>query len=185
MSPHPPSHDTTGPPSPRVIAWELTRRCSLQCQHCRGAAQDCAYEGELDTDECFQVLDSIASFAKPVLILTGGEPMMRDDLYRIAARASELGMHPVLAPCGHLITPATATRIRESGIRAISISLDGADAASHDAFRGVPGAHERTMQGLQHAIAAGIPFQINTTVTRQNVADLPAILDQADRKSVV
>ncbi|MBT7302701.1 MAG: radical SAM protein [Victivallales bacterium] len=179
MCPHPPSHGTKTPTAPRVIAWELTRRCSLQCQHCRGSAQDCAYEGELDTDECFQVLDSIASFAKPVLILTGGEPMMRDDLYRIASHADELGMHPVLAPCGHLITPETAQRIQEAGIRAISISLDGADAASHDAFRGVPGAYERTMQGLHHAIAADIPFQINTTVTRQNVGDLPAILEQA------
>jgi radical SAM protein with 4Fe4S-binding SPASM domain len=162
-----------------VIAWELTRRCALHCQHCRGSAQDCAYEGELSTDECFRVLDGIASFAKPVLILTGGEPMMRDDLYDIAARAKERGMHPVLAPCGHLITPETARRIRESGIEAISISLDGADAASHDAFRGVPGAYERTMTGLGHAIAAGIPFQINTTVTRRNVADLPALLDRA------
>jgi radical SAM protein with 4Fe4S-binding SPASM domain len=162
-----------------VVAWELTRRCSLQCQHCRGSAQDCAYEGELTTGECLRVLDSIATFAKPVLILTGGEPMMREDLYDIATRAKELGMHPVLAPCGHLITPKTARRIREAGIEAISISLDGADAASHDEFRGVPGAYERTMAGLRHAIDAGIPFQINTTVTQQNVAELPTILAQA------
>ena len=179
MNPHPRPRHPDHAASPRVIAWELTRRCALHCQHCRGAARDCAYEGELDTDECFRVLDSIATFARPVLILTGGEPMMREDLYCIASRASKLGMHPVLAPCGHLITPATAQRIRDAGIQAISISLDGATAAAHDAFRGVPGAHERTMQGLRHAIDAGIPFQINTTVTRQNVAELPALLDQA------
>lgn len=177
MSPHPPNHHA----GPRVVAWELTRRCSLHCRHCRGAAQDCAYEGELTTDECFRVMERLAAFARPVLILTGGEPMMRDDLYRIAARADELGLHPVLAPCGHLLTPETARRLRAAGIRAISISLDGATAADHDAFRGVPGAYERTLRGLEHALAAGIPCQINSTVTRHNVAELPALLEQAIR----
>ncbi len=165
--------------APRVIAWEITRRCALACKHCRGSARDMQYAGEFSTDECIKTIDSIAAFSKPILILTGGEPMNRPDIYELAAHATKQGLHVVMAPCGHLITPETAKKLKESGVRAISISIDGATEAAHDAFRGVPGAYARTLQGLQHAIDAGIPFQLNTTVTRQNADDLPALLEQA------
>lgn len=164
-------------PTPKVIAWELTRRCALACRHCRGAARDQSYSGEFTTEECRRVIDSIAAFAKPVLIMTGGEPMSRPDIFELARHAADAGLFPVMAPCGHLINPETARRLVESGIRAISISIDGATPEAHDAFRGVPGAFTRTMAGLRHAIDAGMPFQINTTVTRHNVQQLPAILD--------
>lgn len=164
---------------PTVIAWETTRRCTLKCQHCRGAAQDCNYDGELSTEEFFRTIDNIASFAKPMIILTGGEPMMRDDIYEIARYATAKGLRVVLAPCGHLINEATAAKLKASGVMAISISIDGATEAAHDEFRGVPGAFAKTLKGLQYAIAAGIPFQINTTVTKQNIDDIPAIYEQA------
>jgi len=164
---------------PRVIAWETTRRCALRCKHCRGAARDENYRGELSTEECLKVIDSIAAFAKPILILTGGEPMARDDIYTLARHATDAGLRVVMAPCGHLITPETAAKLKDAGVMAISISIDGATPEAHDAFRGVPGAYARTIEGLQHAIAAGIPFHINTTVTRDNVDDLPAIHDLA------
>ena len=167
--------------APRVIAWEITRRCALACKHCRGSARDMQYAGEFTTGECIKTIDSIASFSKPILILTGGEPMNRPDIYELAAHATEQGLHVVMAPCGHLITPKTAQKLKDSGVRAISISIDGATEAAHDAFRGVPGAYARTLEGLQHAIDAGIPFQLNTTVTRQNADDLPALLEQAIR----
>jgi len=167
--------------APRVIAWEITRRCSLACKHCRGSARDMQYAGEFTTDECIKTIDSIAAFSKPILILTGGEPMNRPDIYDLAAHATKQGLHVVMAPCGHLITPETAQKLKASGVRAISISIDGATQAAHDAFRGVPGAYARTLEGLQHAIDAGIPFQLNTTVTRQNADDLPALLEQAIR----
>jgi len=166
---------------PRVIAWETTRRCALRCKHCRGSARDENYVGELSTAECLRVLDSIAAFAKPILILTGGEPMIREDIYTLARHASDVGMRVVMAPCGHLITPETARKLKEAGVMAISISIDGATPEAHDAFRGVAGAYARTIEGLGHAIDAGIPFQINTTVTRDNVAELPAIHDLAVR----
>lgn len=168
-------------PRPKVIAWELTRRCALACRHCRGAARDQSYEGEFTTTECKRVMDSIASFASPVLIMTGGEPMSRPDIFELAAHASKVGLYPVMAPCGHLINPTTARQLVDAGIRAISISIDGATPASHDAFRGVPGAFVRTMAGLEHAAKAGLPFQINTTVTRHNVSELPSILELAIR----
>ena len=125
------------------------------------------------------MIDSIAAFTKPILILTGGEPMARDDIYTLARHASDAGIRVVMAPCGHLITPETAQRLKDAGVMAISISIDGATPELHDAFRGVPGAYARTIEGLNHAIAAGIPFQINTTVTKDNVDDLPAIHDLA------
>ncbi|MBT3192360.1 MAG: radical SAM protein, partial [Verrucomicrobia bacterium] len=164
---------------PRVIAWETTRRCVLRCKHCRGSARDENYAGELSTEECLKVIDSIAAFAKPILILTGGEPMARDDIYTLARHATDAGLRVVMAPCGHLITPETAERLKAAGVMAISISIDGATPEAHDAFRGVEGAYARTIEGLQHAIEAGIPFQVNTTVTRDNVGDLSAIHDLA------
>lgn len=164
---------------PKVIAWEITRRCLLRCKHCRGSARNENYAGELSTEECLKVIDSIAAFAKPILILTGGEPMVRDDIYTLARHASDAGMRVVMAPCGHLITPESARQLKAAGVMAISISIDGATPELHDAFRGVTGAYERTIEGLGHAIDAGIPFQVNTTVTRDNVDDLPAIHDLA------
>lgn len=105
--------------------------------------------------------------------------MMRKDIYELAHYAKRSGIRPVIAPCGFLLTEESVKKLKESGIGAISISIDGVNAESHDAFRGVPGAYERTMEGLNHAKAAGIRFQINTTVTKNNVDDLPAILDKA------
>ncbi len=165
--------------SPRLIAWEVTRSCMLACKHCRAAARCEPYEGELSTDECFRLLDNIASFAKPIIILTGGEPMLRPDIYEIAAHSTSLGLRTVMAPCGALIDDESAAKIRESGITHISISIDGATAESHDAFRGVPGAFAGSMRGLEAAKRAGLEFQINTTITQHNLAELPAILDLA------
>jgi len=166
-------------PPLRVLAWETTRRCPLDCRHCRGSARDRDYAGELTTEEGRRLIDGIAAFATPILILTGGEPMTRPDIYELARHATARGLRAVMAPCGHLITPDTARRIREAGIKRISVSLDGADAATHDAFRGVPGAFDAALGGLRHAREAGVEFQINTTVTRLNAAQLPAILDLA------
>jgi len=163
----------------RVVAWETTRRCELQCLHCRGSARNLDYPGELSTEEGFRLIDSIASFSKPVLILTGGEPMTRADIYDLAGHASGLGLRVVMAPCGPLINADTAKKIKESGIKRISISLDGASATTHDAFRGVNGAFNSAISGIRHAKNAGLEFQVNTTVTRHNVSELPAILKLA------
>ena len=164
---------------PRLIAWEVTRSCMLACKHCRAAAQQTPYEGELSTEECFKLLDNIASFAKPIIILTGGEPMLRPDIYDIAAHATQLGLRAVMAPCGALLDDASAAKIRAAGVQHISISLDGATAASHDAFRGVEGAFEGSLRGLEAARRQKLGFQVNTTVTQHNLAELPEILELA------
>jgi radical SAM protein with 4Fe4S-binding SPASM domain len=166
---------------PRLIAWEVTRTCPMNCQHCRAAARHEAYAGELSTQECFQLLDNIASFAKPIIILTGGEPMTRPDIYDIAAHGVKLGLPMVMAPCGLLLNDESAARIVQSGIRLISISLDGATAKTHDAFRAYPGSFDACLAGIAAAKRAGLAFQINTTVSKHNVEELPAILDLALR----
>ena len=166
---------------PRLIAWEVTRSCILACKHCRAAARPTPYEGELTAAECFKLLDNIASFAKPIIILTGGEPMLRPDIYDIAKYACGLGLPVVMAPCGVLIDDVSARKIVESGIRRISISLDGATAASHDSFRGVSGSFEASLRGIEAAKRAGLDFQINTTITQHNIAELPEIMALAIR----
>ncbi|MHC4718535.1 MAG: radical SAM protein, partial [Planctomycetota bacterium] len=153
----------------------------LACKHCRAAAQPTPYEGELSTQECLALLDNIASVARPIIILTGGEPMLREDIYDIAAYANRLGLPVVMAPCGMLIDDTSAAKIVASGIRRISISLDGAAAASHDAFRGVPGAFDGAMRGIEAAKRAGLDFQVNTTITSHNRKELPEILELALR----
>ena len=165
----------------RVVAWETTRRCHLACKHCRGVARDEQYEGELTTQEGKRLIDGIASFANPVLILTGGEPMARDDIYDLARYANDRGLHTVMAPCGHLITPGTAHRLKESGIDHISISIDGATEEAHDSFRGVQGALKGSLKGLSFASEAGISFQVNITVSKLNVKQLSDIVTLAQK----
>lgn len=165
---------------PMLIAWEITRKCHLACKHCRGGAEFTDYEGELSTDEALRLLDNIATFGERIIIiLTGGEPMARDDVYEIARHGTELGLRMVMSPCGQLIDGEKAEKIKASGIKRLSFSIDGAKAETHDSFRGVPGAFAGTLRGIEVCREHGIEFQVNTTVTKLNVAELPAILDLA------
>ncbi len=163
----------------RLIAWEVTRSCMLACKHCRAAAQPTAYADELTTEECHKLLDNIASFAKPIIILTGGEPMLRADIYDIANYAHQLHLPVVMAPCGMLVDDEAVAKMIAAGIHRISISIDGATAASHDAFRGVDGAFDGAMRAIEAAKRAGLDFQINTTVTQHNLHELEALRDLA------
>lgn len=165
---------------PRVIAWEVTRRCPMSCLHCRAASRDGFYAGELSTAECFKILENIASFAQPIVVLTGGEPLSRNDIFRIARYGSDLGLRMVMAPCGLDMTAETARHIREADIKCISISVDGAKVETHDAIRGRKGAFESAMRTLQVVRDNGLSFQINTVVSKQNVDELPALLRMAE-----
>jgi len=165
--------------NPSIIAWEITRRCELKCKHCRGAARDCDYVDEFSTEECFKTIDALAATSTPMIILTGGEPLMRDDIFEVARYATEQGCRVVFATCGHLLTPKIAAQLKASGVMAVSISLDAATAEAHNAFRGVEDAYEKTLAGLELLKDAGIPFQVNTTVSKLNVDELPQILEKA------
>ena len=135
--------------------------------------------------ECRALLDNVASFARPTIILTGGEPMLRADIYDIASYAHGLGLPVVMAPCGPLLNDETVAKILRSGIQRISLSLDGATTVSHDEFRGIPGAFDSVLRGIEAARRGGLEFQINTTVSKHNLAELPAILDLAVRLRAV
>lgn len=163
----------------RMVAWEITRRCNLSCIHCRAAARDEPYEGELSTEECFSVLDQIASFARPIIILTGGEPLLRDDVFDIAAYGISKGLRMVMAPNGTLLDVPTAKTLKKAGVMRISLSLDGATVATHDAFRQVDGAFDAVIEAARAARETGLEYQINTTVTSKNLHEIAAIMDLA------
>ncbi|MBR9980954.1 MAG: heme b synthase, partial [Desulfatitalea sp.] len=172
-------------PPLRLVAWETTRNCNLSCVHCRASATCGPYSGELGTEAALRLLSQIARVAQPIVILTGGEPLLREDIFDIAAYGTEKGLRMVMAPNGTLITPQIAKKMATSGIKRISISLDGATADSHDQFRGVSGAYEGALRGIRHAKAAGIEFQINTTITKTNLDQIPKILALAEQLGAV
>jgi MoaA/NifB/PqqE/SkfB family radical SAM enzyme len=163
----------------RLVAWETTRNCNLACMHCRASATRGPFNGELDTQASFRLLDQISQVGKPIIILTGGEPLLRTDIFDIAKYGTDKGFNMVMAPNGTLITENIAEQMADAGIRRISISLDGATQKSHDRFRGVDGAFEGALRGIRLAKNAGIEFQINTTVTKTNLHEIPKIQDLA------
>jgi len=166
-------------PDLRMIAWEVTRSCNLNCIHCRAAAQRGPYPGEMNTDEALSLIDEIVSFSQPVVILTGGEPLLRPDIYDLAGYGTRRGLRMVMAPNGTLLDAEKAARLKASGIQRVSISLDGATAESHDRFRQVEGAFAGALRGIEFLKEAGLEFQINTTVTLKNHHELPPLLDLA------
>lgn len=163
----------------RMIAWEVTRSCNLSCVHCRASSVHGSYQGELDLRECKALLNDISSFANPVIILTGGESLLRKDLFEIVSYGSGKGLIMVLATNGTLVTDKIARRMLESGIARVSVSIDGMDAASHDSFRAVPGAFAGALRGIERLKKAGMEFQINTTITRANIHQIADILNLA------
>ena len=161
---------------PRVLAWEVTRRCPLKCRHCRAAAANVAYDSELSTEECLRVIDSLENM---MIIWTGGEPMLRPDILELVSYATSCQLRSVMAPCGMLVTEERLAALKAAGVMACSFSLDGPDAASHDAFRGVAGAYDNVTRAMRVARAIGMPFQVNVTVSTLNVDRLDALYDRA------
>ena len=160
----------------RMVAWELTRGCNLACVHCRASADRGPFPGELSTNECLRVMDEIASISKPVIILTGGEPLLRSDIFDLAKYGTNKGCRMVMATNGTLITGEAIKAMKASGIQRISISLDGPDAETHDAFRKVEGSFKGSLQGIEMAKKGDLEFQINTTITQANLHLIPDIL---------
>jgi radical SAM protein with 4Fe4S-binding SPASM domain len=162
--------------SPLVVIWEVTRACDLACVHCRASAVPKRDPLELSTDEGRRLIRELRGFGHPVFVLTGGDPLLRPDLETLVAAAAEARFPVGLSPAGTpLLSHARLRRLRDVGLGSVSISLDGSCARMHDAFRRVSGSFETSLQGAGAAIALGMRLQINTTVTRHNLADLPAI----------
>jgi radical SAM protein with 4Fe4S-binding SPASM domain len=163
-------------PPPRLVFWESTAGCNLECIHCRRiTVADQLMPQDLKTDEVFKLIDDIAAFARPIFVLSGGEPLFRPDIFDIARYASDADLIVALATNGTLIDADMARKIKESGVRRVSVSFDGADAPTHDIFRG-PGAFDAAMKGINHLRDIDVPFQINTTVAQHNAHQMPETL---------
>ena len=170
---------------PFTVAWELTRSCALACLHCRAEAQPRRHPDELTTDKVKRVTDELVELAPPVLVLTGGDPMMRPDLFEIVEYAVDRGLRVSVSPTTTaLTTKERLARLRDLGVPMIHISLDGTTAETHDRFRGFPGTFARAMQTLDDPRDLGVPVQVGTTVTRHNVAELPQVAQLMEEHGV-
>ncbi len=172
-------------PKPRVIAWELTRSCNLACAHCRASALHRKYEGELSTDECYRLIDGICEVSKPILILSGGEPLLRPDFFSVAGYAAQKGLRVAVGSNGTLINEETVQKMKAVPVARLGVSIDFHTAALHDKFRGVPGAFDTAVRGIEMAQKAGIEVQINCTLTKLNVQYAEDVLQLALRLGAV
>jgi len=164
---------------PRLIFWEVTKGCNLRCIHCRASATELSSPTDLSTTTALGIIDQIAAFASPILVLSGGEPLYRSDIFQLARYGTDHGLRVALATNGTLVTKEVARMIVDSGVRRVSISLDGADALTHDSFRGIPGAFEAAVHGLRNLRERGMSVQINMTIARHNARQLPEVLELA------
>ncbi len=164
---------------PRLIFWELTKGCNLRCIHCRASATELSSPSDLSTHVAKSIIDQIAEVSHPILVLSGGEPLFRADISDLARYGTEKGLRVALATNGTLVTKSIARKIIEAGVKRVAISLDGADAATHDAFRGIPGAFDAAITGFRNLKDLGMSVQINTTVARHNAHQLPQVLELA------
>jgi radical SAM protein with 4Fe4S-binding SPASM domain len=169
----------TGSEVPRLIFWEMTKGCNLRCIHCRATATELSSPSDLDTRTALGIIDQIAAVADPILVLSGGEPLFRSDIFQLARYATDKGLRVALATNGTLVTREVARMIVDAGVRRVSISLDGADAMTHDTFRGIPGAFDAAVYGLRNLKALGMSVQINMTIARHNARQLPQVLELA------
>ena len=162
--------------TPKWIAWEITRRCNLNCVHCRSSSGlEIKGHPDFSLTEARRVLDDIHSYASPVVVLSGGEPLLREDVFDIADHGTGLGLRMCMATNGTLVTEETCRNIKETGIKMVSLSLDGASAAVHDDFRNQPGAFTGTMNAIRLFNEYKIPFLINSSFTQRNKEEAPRL----------
>jgi putative heme d1 biosynthesis radical SAM protein NirJ2 len=164
-----------------------TNRCNLKCQHCYQDAEgvDASTENELSTDEAKTLIDQIARSGFKIMIFSGGEPLLREDIFELVAHASSRGLRPVFGTNGMLITPEVARGLKKAGAAALGISLDSLDEGKHNAFRGDPHAFELTLRGMESCREAGLPFQIHTTIMDWNEAELLDLMDFAVEQEAI
>src|SRR5215831_7235846 len=170
---------------PYIAIWEVTQACDLACMHCRACAQPKRHPLELSTDEGKCLIDEIAEMKVPVFVLTGGDPIKRPDLFELIEYAKEVGVRVSLTPSATpLLTREIIHRLKLSGLARLAVSLDGSNRETHDAFRGMAGSFERTMEAIEWANEAGLPVQINTTFSRRNYEDFESIASLIESKKI-
>jgi radical SAM protein len=162
---------------PFLAIWEVTQACDLACVHCRASAQPDRHPMELTTEEGKNLIDQIAAMQVPVFVLTGGDPIKRPDLFELIGHAREVGVRVSLTPSATpLLTKEIVIRLKEAGLARLAVSMDGASADTHDAFRGMNGSFARTLDAIRWANEIGLPVQINTTFSRRNIGEIDAIV---------
>jgi 12,18-didecarboxysiroheme deacetylase len=166
-----------------VVVWNITRRCNLKCIHCYAHARDREFDDELTTAEGKRLLDDLAGFGVPVVLFSGGEPMVRKDLPELAAHAVQKGMRAVISTNGTLITPQKARVLKEIGLSYVGISLDGMRDVN-DRFRGVKGAFDAAMEGIENCKAAGIKVGLRFTINKFNLTEIPRIFDLLEERDI-
>ncbi|CCQ94171.1 Coenzyme PQQ synthesis protein [[Clostridium] ultunense Esp] len=172
--------------NPFIVIWEVTRACALKCLHCRAEAQYQADPRQLTFEEGKKLLDKILELDKPLLVFSGGDPLMRPDLFDLAEYAVNIGLSVSMTPSATpKVTKEAMRKAKEVGLSRWAFSLDGSNAEIHDAFRGVPGSFDLTMRSIDYLRELGMPLQINTTVTRYNLQDLDNIAALLEEKGVV
>lgn len=166
-----------------VVVWNMTRRCNLKCVHCYAHAKDRSFENELSTEQAYEMIDDLSDYGVPVLLFSGGEPLMHPDLIPLAGRAVEKGMRAVISTNGTLITPEKAKMLREIGLSYVGISLDGMREI-HDRFRAVKGAFDAAMEGIRNTQASGIKVGLRFTINRFNVQEIPKVFDLLEEMEI-
>ena len=166
-----------------VVVWNCTRRCNLRCIHCYSQSRDTLYEGEMNGDEARRFIDGLADFGVPVLLFSGGEPMVRKDLFGLIAYARSKGIRAVISTNGTLINADTARRLADAGLSYVGVSLDGLRPV-HDRFRGVEGAFDKALCGIRSCREAGVKVGLRFTINRDNVVDIPGIFKLLEEESV-
>ena len=159
-----------------VVVWNVGRRCNLRCAHCYSHSADIEYRDELSHEDGMRLLADLGAYGAPVALFSGGEPLMRPDLFELIAAAVSAKMRAVVSTNGTLITTDTAARLRDAGLSYVGISLDGLE-PTNDRFRGVPGAYRRALDGVRNCLKAGVKVGLRFTMTRQNVQDVGGIFD--------
>jgi AdoMet-dependent heme synthase len=164
--------------SPFLVIWETTQACDLACVHCRAEARPTRDAGELSTAEAVALMERVRAFGRPLFVLTGGDPLKRPDMVEIVSEGARMGLRVGMTPSGTpLMTPEVIFAMKEAGLARLAVSLDGSTAAVHDSFRGVQGSWAWTIRMLMAAREAGLTTQVNTTVTRETLADFDAIAE--------
>ena len=166
-----------------VVVWNVGQRCNLRCIHCYSHSRDTEYTGELNTDEGYSLLDDLTDFGSPVVLFSGGEPLMRPDIFKLIGYAREKGRRAVLSTNGTLISRETAVRLKELQLSYVGISLDGLR-DTHDRFRGVKGAFDKAIDGLRNCKAAGIKVGLRFTINKRNVSDIPGIFQMLREEDI-
>jgi len=166
-----------------VVVWNMTQRCNLKCVHCYARSEDISYDNELNHEQCLAMIDDLAQFGVPVLLFSGGEPLVHPRLIEYAQYAVSKGMRAVISTNGTLITKEKARKLKEIGLSYVGISLDGME-ETHDKFRGVKGTFKKAMEAIENCQEAGIKVGLRFTINKRNVNDLPGIFDLLEKKNI-